>query len=223
MTKNKNIFILFILALAGLVASSCTKDLTGSLPNFGTSVVVDGSIETNHPPIIILTRSTLVFGDLNINDYAAFLLHGAVITMSIDSSPVQVPLQEICLQSLSIPDSQKIQLLQSLGIAVYDSSKVPDVCAYTLPYAELLTYANTGTCPDCGVEGHQYNLKIKVNNQTITAYTTIPHAVPIQGLSIRDVPNVDSLVNVMITLTVPSSTGNFIRYWTKRNQEPYYT
>jgi hypothetical protein len=216
-------FLFLFALLAGWIATSCTKDLTGTLPNFGTSTVVDGNIETNRPPIIILTRSTTVFGGLNINDYASFLVHGATIYMTKDSSPVQVPLQEICLQNLAIPDSEKLALLSSLQLTVYDSSSIPDVCAYTLPYAELLTYANTGACPDCGAEGHQYNINIQVSGKTITAYTTIPAAAPIQGLSIRDVPNNDTLVNVEVTYTVPAVYGSFIRYWTKRNSEPYYT
>jgi hypothetical protein len=221
---ESNKYSLFIIALiCGLIAASCTKDLTGSLPDFGLSTVVDGNIETNRPPIIILTRSTTIFGGLNVNDYASFLVHGATMYMTMDSSPVPIPLQEVCLKNLSIPDSEKVALLQSLQLTVYDSSSIPDVCAYTLPYSELITYGNTGTCPHCGAEGHQYNLTIKVNGKTITAYTTIPVAVPIVGLSIRDVPNVDSLVNVMVTYNIPAAYGNFIRYWTRRNEEPYYT
>lgn len=216
-------FLSFFAIIAGLIASSCTKDLTGGLPDFGTSIVVEGNIETNRPPVILLTRSTRVFGDLNVNDLSSFLLHGAVITMTIDSNPTPIPLQEVCLRSLAIPDSQKVQLLQSLGIVVYDSSSVPDICAYTLSYAELQTYANTGTCPDCGVEGHQYNLKIQYNGKTITAYTTIPHATGLNSVSIRNKPNNDSLVNVMVNFTVPNTYGNFIRYWTKRNDQPFYT
>jgi hypothetical protein len=222
--KKQSKYLLMIVSLiGGLIGASCTKDLTGGIPSFGTSIVVDGNIETNRPPIVILTRSTKVFGDLNVNNIASFLLHGATMYMTVDSNPTQIPLQEICLQSLSIPDSQKLQLLQSLGILVYDSSKVPDICAYSLPFSELITYANTGSCPDCGVEGHRYNLNIKYNGQTITSYTTIPYATGIVGLSIRAVPHVDSLVNVLATINVPATYGNFIRYWTKRNEEPFYT
>jgi hypothetical protein len=215
--------IIILGLITAFIMTSCTKDLSRTLPGFSNYIVVDGNIETNKPPMIILTRSTNVFGGLNVNDYASFLVHGAVITMTVDSSPVPIPLQEVCLQNLSIPDSLKLQFLQSLGLTVYDSSAVPNVCAYTLPYSDLLAYLNTGSCPDCGVEGHQYNLKIKVNGQTITSYTTIPHATGVNSLSIRRVPNIDSLVNVLVTFTVPNSYGNFIRYWTKRNSEPFYT
>lgn len=208
---------------AGLMATSCTKDLSGTLPNFGTNYIVEGNIETQKPPMVILTRSTLVFGDLNVNNYSSFLIHGAVMTMTIDSSPVPIPLQELCLKNLPFPDSTKWQILQSLGLYTYDSSSVPDVCVYTLSYSDLETYYTTGFCPSCGVEGHRYNLNILVNGNKITSYTTIPAANTINSLSIRNVPNADTLVNVEANITVPSSYGNFIRYWTKRNSEPYYT
>ena len=211
--------------IVGLLMSSCTKDLTGSLPDYGTSTVVEGSIETNRPPVILLTRSTKVFGDLNVNDLGSFYLHGAIVTMTRDNDSIPVPLPEICLKSFSaVPDSLKRSLLYSLGVSVYDSAAVPDICVYTLPINDLASYFNTGICPHCGVETHQYNLRIQlVSGKVITAYTTIPAGLGLDRLGIRPVPNNDTLVNVTATFTVPSTLGNFIRYWTKRNSEPYYT
>lgn len=213
-----------LLAMAGLAFASCTKDITGNLPDLGTSTVVDGSIENGKPPVVLLTRSTKVFGDLNINDLGAFFQHGAHMYMTVDNDSTQIPLEEICLRSLSaIPDSVKWTLLYSLGVTIYDSSSVPDVCVYTLPLTELAAYYNTGSCPHCGAENHTYHLNIKLGNKTFTAYTSIPQALGIDGLSIRNAPNNDSLVNVMATISVPASTGHFIRYWTQRNDEPFYT
>lgn len=218
------LYIACLAIAAGLLTSSCTKDITGDLPDLGTSTVVDGNIESGKPPVVLLTRSTRVFGDLNINDLGAFFLHGAVMYMTIDNDSTRIPLDEICLRDLTaVPDSMKWTLLYSLGVTVYDSSSVPDVCVYTLPLSELAAYYNTGSCPHCGAEQHTYHLNIQVGSKTLTAYTTIPQALGIDGLSIRDAPNNDSLVNVMATITVPPSNGHFIRYWTQRNDEPFYT
>jgi hypothetical protein len=60
--------LLLLAIVGGLIFTSCTKDLTGTLPDYGTSTIVEGSIETSRPPVILLTRSTRVFGDLNVND-----------------------------------------------------------------------------------------------------------------------------------------------------------
>ncbi len=224
MQKTNHIYLLLILGLiTAIVTSSCTKELNGSLPDFGTSKVVDGNIENGKPPIILFSRSTKVFGDLNVNDLESFYLHGAVVTMTVDSNPTPIVLPELCLRDLAVNDTQKIQLLQALGITVYDSSSVPNVCAYTLPTAELYSYFTSGSCPNCGEEGHTYHLNIQYNGKNYTATTTIPKALGVTSLGIKPNPRADSLVNVTVTFTVPPTYGNFICYWTKRNSEPFYT
>ena len=217
------ISICSIAILSALLTSSCTKELTGSLPDYGTSTVVDGNIENGKPPIILLTRSTRVFGDLNVNDLGAFFIHGATVSMTVDSNPTPIPLEELCIQNLALNDTQKNQLLFSLGITAYDSSTVPNVCAYTLPIAELAAYFNTGSCPHCGTVGHTYNLTIKNHGKTYTASTTIPVLASINSFSFRPDPKSDTLVSILANITVPPTYGNFIRYWTKRNYEPFYT
>ena len=222
--NRKSIYIFLITALSGVLFSSCTKDLTSNLPNTGTSTVVEGSIETGRPPIILLTRSTRIFGDLNVNDIGSFFIHNASISMSKDSDPTPIPLPEVCLRDLTmIPDSLKRSLLYSLGVTVYDTANVPDVCVYTLPFADLAAYFNSNICPNCGAEGHKYNLKIITNGKTITSYTTIPVPLAIDALGYKPKPGDDTLVSVTATITVPGGYGHFIRYWTKRNNEPYYT
>jgi hypothetical protein len=226
MAPIKYIFHLFIFSLiVTFITTSCTKEITANLPDYGTNIVIDGNIETNTPPIVLLTRSTKVFGDLNINDIGSFFVHGADVTVTMDST-VSVKLEEICLKDLSfLPDTQKRDLLKSLGILVYDSNTVPNVCVYTLPVGELITYFNTGTCSFVGQEKHRYDLSVKTNGKTLTAYTTLPESIPADSLSYRPHSNpkfADSLVNVFITIKVPNTYGHFIRYWTKRNNEPFY-
>ncbi|MCW3127463.1 MAG: hypothetical protein JWO03_3121, partial [Bacteroidetes bacterium] len=165
------------------------------------------------------------FGDLNVNDLGSFFLHNATVTITRDGDTnTTEPLNEICLRDFTaIPDSVKRGLLYALGVDFYDSSTVPNICVYTLSLDELAEYFNNNPCIGCGQEGHRYDLKIKVNGKTITSYTTIPHALALNGLGIRAVPGNDSLVNVTASISVPSTSGNFIRYWTRRNSEPYYT
>ena len=222
--KSIDYYILIWLALAGCVVSSCTKDLTSGIPDMGTSTVVEGNIETNHPPVVLLTRSTRVFGDLNVNNIGSFFLHNAVVSMTIDSSTVPIVLPEVCLRDITnVPDSLKWSFLYTLGLTVYDTASVPDVCVYTLPFSELAAYFNNGNCTDCGKEGHQYNLKININGKVITSYTTIPQAIPLSGLGYTPAPHADSLVTVTATIAIPPGYGHFVRYWTQRNHEPFYT
>jgi hypothetical protein len=107
--------------------------------------------------------------------------------MTRDDDSLPVPLPELCLRSFSgVPDSLKRSLLYSLGVSVYDSAAVPDICVYTLPVNDLAGYFNTGICPHCGVESHQYNLRIQLTSgKVITASTTIPAALGLHGLGIK--------------------------------------
>ncbi|MFN8275874.1 MAG: DUF4249 family protein [Chitinophagales bacterium] len=219
----KPLYSLYILLLAALWMASCTKEINGKLPDTGTHLVVDGYIEKGQPPIVILTRSSKVFGDLNINNLSAFFVHGAKISITRDSTD-KYDLQEICLRDLPLPDSQKVVLLRSLGILVFDSNKVPDVCAYSLPATDLINYFTSGTCTLCGAVNHRYDLSVEAGDQNVTATTTIPSGNGIDSLSIGypTAAALDSFAEVKITVTVPPSYGNFIRYWTKRNDEPFY-
>ena len=223
--KNSKLFLslIGIAILSALLTSACTKDLTGSLPDYGTSTVVDGNIENGKPPIVLLTRSTRVFGDLNVNDLGSFFIHGAKISMTIDSNLTSIPLEELCIQNLALNDTQKNQLLLSLGITAFDSAKVPNVCAYTLPMTDLAAYFNTGSCTHCGAVGHTYHLTIANRGKTFTATTTIPDFATINSFGFKPNPKADSLITVLANISIPPTYGNFIRYWTKRNNEPYYT
>jgi hypothetical protein len=214
--------LVLLASAAIIIVTACTKDLTPNLPDYGTNTVVEGSIETSRPPVVLLTRSTKIFGDLNVNDLASFFVHGATITMTVDSAGPEIPLPELCVKDLSIPDSLKRSFLAQLGYVFYDTSRVPDVCVYTLPVADLSAYFNGGACPSCGQEQHSSQLKIKTGKKTLTATTTIPKAIGINGLSVDKKVKQDSLVTVLINFTVPPSFGNFIRYSTKRNNEPFY-
>jgi Domain of unknown function (DUF4249) len=212
-----------VLSLSVLIGTACTKDLTPDQPNdLSYNLVVDGNIENGKPPIVLLTRSTKVFGDLNVNTLGSFLVHGADVRVVTDAHDT-IQLEEICLKTLPIADSLKRPLLAGLGIVVYDSASVPDVCAYTLPIGELTSYFGGGVCTHCGVEQHSYGLIIRHQGQVVTATTSIPEVLGVGGLTLRPKPNNDSLVNVVAKLVVPPGYGRFVRYWTKRNQEPYYT
>ncbi|MFN8310723.1 MAG: DUF4249 family protein [Chitinophagales bacterium] len=223
MPQKRWVFRLLIVIIAGLFVASCTKEITGKLPDTGTHLVVDGYIESGQPPIVLLTRSSKVFGDLNINNISSFFIHGAKVTVTKDSVQ-QFHLEEICLRDLPLADTQKVQLLRALGISVFDSSAVPDVCAYSLPAGDLLNYFSGGGCTLCGELDHRYDLKIEANGQTITSYTTIPSGNPVDslGISYPAAPALDSFAGVTLTVTVPPTYGHFIRYWTKRNNEPFY-
>jgi hypothetical protein len=218
--KSLHLFFLSIFAL--LITTSCTKEIEGNLPDPALKLVVDGSIETDVPPILTLTRTTKIFGGLNLNDLSGFFVHNADVWIADKTSGDSVKLVEFCLQDLPFTDSVKAELLKGLGILAFDSNTVPNVCIYTVP--DIINYALNGTCQFYGKEEHEYSIFLQAESKTITGTTTIPKSRPINFLKISPHPNPqnDSLVNVLVNFTVPNQIGNFIRYWTKQNGDPFY-
>ena len=75
-----------------------------------------------------------------------------------------------------------------------------------------------------GLQGKEYSLRITVENQLYTATTTIP---PLRKTmdSIWWKPAPDSTTGKVIVMgrfTDPPGYGNYIRYFTQRNNEPFY-
>src|SRR5690606_21579218 len=56
-----------ILLISATISVSCTKEIDGDLPSVETQLVVDANIETNTPPIFILTKTSPVFGGFDLD------------------------------------------------------------------------------------------------------------------------------------------------------------
>lgn len=218
-----NIFRLsVILFLATVLSVSCTKTIEGDLPGGEQELVVDANIETNAPPILILTKSSPVFGGINLNDLSAFFVHDADVWVRDLANNDSVQLTEFCLNDLPFDDTTKIQLLESLGFIARDSAEVPNACIYTVP--DILTYYTTGTCSFYGQELHSYSLSVNTEKFHSYGETSIPQSLPPDSLGYSPLPNpnYDTLVNVFVYASVPDNLGHFVRYWTKRNSEQFY-
>ncbi|HWB63559.1 MAG TPA: DUF4249 family protein [Chitinophagales bacterium] len=215
--------------LFALLVTACSKEVNIDIPAQAKQVVVEGSIENNVPPIVLLTQSQEFFGNLNLNNLSAYFVHGAQVKVT-GSDGSEVQLQEFCLQDLNLPQDETDQLLSALGYTSIDSQSVVNVCAYTVP--DIVTYYLTGTCSYTGKEHTTYNLDIvcpslsgSADSTHITASTYIPTALGMDSLVVRPDPDpktADSMAAVYAYVTVPDTFGNFLRYKTKRNNEPFY-
>lgn len=212
-----------ILLISATISVSCTKEIDGDLPSVETQLVVDANIETNTPPIFILTKTSPVFGGFDLDDLGAFFEHNAVIWVKNKTTNDSVQLMEFCLNDLPFDDSTKADLLKGLGFIAQDSSEeLPNVCIYTVP--DIVTYYTTGTCSFYGQEQHEYSMTIRTEKYYATGETSIPQSIPPETLvyTPNPKPEYDTLVTVKVRVNVPSDIGHFVRYWTKRNSEPFY-
>ena len=62
---KKSVFLICLILLG------CEKEITLNLPQAESKIVVEGSIEPNFPPYVILTKSQGYFEPIDINTYNA--------------------------------------------------------------------------------------------------------------------------------------------------------
>lgn len=186
---------LWLAVLSFLVLfSSCEKSIQFKLDSTQPSLVVEATIENGQPPMVILSSSFDYFSNISPDLLAASFVHNAVITVS---------------------DGSKTQQLKEYS---YNSQANLKLYYYSIDTANLAA-AFTGNFNTA------YTLTVKVNGNTYTSNTTIPVlAKKIDSLWWKKAPdNPDSSKVVLVAKAGdPPGFGNYIRYFTRVNSEPFY-
>lgn len=177
--------------------TACEKDINLNLHNQDPVVVVDASIENGKPPVVVLSSSFNYFSTISPAELAASFIHNAIITVS--NGTVTVKLKEF---------SQT----DSAGFKLY---------YYT---------ANEGN-PDSMLKGElntHYALSINTpDGKNYMSSTNIPPiAKTVDSLWWKPAPpnpdKPDTTRCVMFGhFTDPKGMGNYIRYYTRVNGQPY--
>lgn len=175
-----------------IIISSCTQEITVDLPPPEEQIVVEGYIEQGQAPYVLLTRNSPFFGGIDLNDVEQYIVRGAVVTVS--DGVVTDTLDEICIDT-------------TFGDETYT------VCVYRA-YNPVIK----------GELRKTYYLTVLVDSFLLTAHTTIPDLLELDSLwyEPHEDPDVDSLVFVHTRIIDPDTLGNYVRYFSKRNSEPFY-
>ncbi|MEP6746241.1 MAG: DUF4249 domain-containing protein [Bacteroidota bacterium] len=185
----------WLLALSvGLLFSSCEKAINFKLDTTQPSLVVEATIENAQPPIVILSSSFSYFSNISATLLANSFVHNAAITVS---------------------NGTKTQQLKEY---FYTTPAGLNVYYYTIDSANL---ANAFV----GTFNTSYTLNIKSGGKTYTAATTIPLLTKkVDSLWWKKAPdNPDSnKIVLVVKITDPPGYGNYIRYFTKTNSDPFY-
>lgn len=202
----KNTSYLFI--LLSLLVISCEEEFDPNIPITPPEIVVEGVIEAGDqptPPYVILTRSVPFFTEIGIDALNDVFIHDAAITVKEGDN--EVTLSEVCVENLT--DEQKLLVSDLFGI---DLTAINiNFCIYVdLSFSML------------GEVGKQYDLTIIVEDETLTATTTIPESVPLDTMYFQEPPGEpnDTLMELTAFITDPANEPNFYRYFTKVNDEP---
>lgn len=208
---------LMVAAVWLILAVSCTKIIEVDVPDPEAMIVVEGRIENDVPPYVILTRNSPYFGGIDLNDLSSYFVNGASIWVSDGTD--SIALIEFCVEQF--PEEVQRELASQFGYNVGDSADVPNVCIYSIP--QLIQYYLTGDANlYVGKVGKTYTLRIQAEGEELRSITTIPGLLSID-LSLRphDDPKKDSLMTVLVTYDDPDTSGNYLRYFTKRNNDSF--
>ena len=202
-------YFVFILCI-WLTLVGCEEEVAIDIPEGEEQLVVQGHLEQDAPPFVILTRSVGVLTPGSAEIYNAAFVRGAQITITHNGQ--SFPLQERLLRELGKPNQQLVS--EQFGFSLTNQTNKPgfDVYVYT---SDILK----------GKAGQQYHLQINAENKILTAVTSIPFPTPVDSLWFAPHPNPrnDSLVTLWYRYKDPDTLGNQIRYFTSRNSEPFYS
>lgn len=182
------------LLLSLLFLASCEKDITIKLDSTSPKLVVDGSIENGVRPVIILTSSLDYFSKIEPDVLEKSFIHDAQV--SITSNGKTWPLREYTTSLGS-------------GTTIYYWSVDP---------------AGAGG-PLLGTLNTRYDLSITTGGKTFTSSTLIPEITrKVDSLWWEPVPNTTDTnkVKMYIRATDKPGYGDYIRYYTKTNDESFY-
>lgn len=195
---RQSLLLLFTFAVSGIF-SSCEKEVHINLSSGNSSLVVNGQIETGLPPYVVLTRSIGYFSKVDLKTLEGSFVHGAEVTVSDGSREFR--LREYPFDSTS------------------GGSRV-----------RFFLYSTDIDDPDAinffGEPGKEYTLTITAEGKTYSAYTKIPVPQPLDSLAVVAPSSPPSKAPTALQLLAyysdPDTPGNAVRYFTRRNNEPFY-
>ena len=177
-----------------ILLAGCEKNINFKLKDEPPQMVVEATIENDQWPIVLLSHSVGFFSQISINLLENIFVHDAEVYISDGSLTHK-------LKEYTVPVAPGLNLYY-----------------YSIDSAHLNT-AFRGTL------SHAYSLRIVSGGQEYNANTTIPQITKkIDSIWWKPAPaNSDTTkVVVMVRATDKKGFGNYVRYFTKRNNEPFY-
>ncbi|MGM0479136.1 MAG: DUF4249 domain-containing protein [Bacteroidota bacterium] len=156
-----------------LIFSGCTKEVEVNIPQHEPKLVVDGRIQTDDFPIVLLSKSRDIYAPTDADSLVASFESDAVVTVSDGQNTVALDL--ICTENL--PPAVVEQFENFLGIEGVDLEN-SNFCLYTTTNPALK-----------GVTGRTYTLNITHEATDYEASTTLLDPVPLDTLYWEEDPD----------------------------------
>ena len=186
-------YVLFLITTS-FILISCEKGVTFDLEESTPKIVVEGTIETNEPPIVILSKSQNFFAQITPDILANSFVRNAEVYVSNGTLTHK-------LKEYSLPLSN--------GYVFYFYSNDPSNLS-----TAFLGQTNAQYSLRILAEGKEYTASTKI--PAITRR--------IDSLFWKQAPgsNDSNKVVLMVRATDQPGYGDYIRYFTKRNSETFY-
>ena len=188
-------FFLLVLTLM-IFFASCEKEVEFDLGTSAEKVVIEGTIETGIPPYVFLTKSIGFFAKVDFGTLSNSFLHDARITVSDGT------------RSLVLREYQ----VDNAGVSFY---------FYSVDSADLSALTFLGTA------GKTYRLTVEYGGKIYESVTKIPYPKALDSLWAKAPPPEEmpkdhpNSMLLFARYTDPDTLGNKVRYFTKRNQQPF--
>ncbi len=196
-TASRNrILITLLAAIAVFTLASCEKEVHINLQDSPPQVVVQGSIETDGVPYVILTSTIGFFSTVDLATLQKSFLHNANVTVSNGSKTI------------------------TLKEYTFDTGSSFKFNVYSVDTANLSNLM-------FGEVGKEYTLTITYEGKTYTSVTKIPTPQGVDSMWF-DVPQFagkktpDSAKQLFVNYKDPDTIGDYVRYFTSRNGDPFY-
>jgi hypothetical protein len=192
--KVFNMKTIYYLFIMSVLLTGCEKKVTFDLEESSPVTVVDGSIEDGQPPVIILSHSFDYFSEINPQLLLNSFIHDAEVTIS---------------------DGIRTEKLKEYSYALAANTRIYYYTADSTLGSNLFR----------GALNTSYTLEIKSAGKVFTAVTSIPAlAKKVDSLWWKKPPVTKDTTKaiVMARVTDPPGFGNYIRYFTRLNNEPFH-
>lgn len=204
----KNILIILNIVIAGIIVSSCEKDITIDNGPVEEQLVIEAWINNNEGPVVLVSKTYPSYGSINFLELIdSSYLENAIVTVSNQSG------QTVQLKEARTTDLTPRQL-EDFGMLFQTQPSYATI----FPIPVYIDTTNT----IIGQEFGTYTLNVTYKDKSISAVTTIPKQYTLDSLSYKAKANSSDLVTVNFNLSIPAVAGNYIRYASKRNNEPFY-
>jgi Domain of unknown function (DUF4249) len=188
--------IIALLAFSALLVS-CEKEVHINLGATPSQLVVEGQIETNQPPLVVLTNTVGFYAQVDLTTLQNSFVHGANVQVSNGA-------RTITLREYGIDTGGSGNLFYFYSV---DTANLANAIL-----GQLDTF---------------YTLTIHYNGKTYTSVTKIPAPKGVDSmwtgmptLATKNTPA--NALQLFVNYTDPDTAGNFVRYFTKINGQPFY-